>query len=223
MAGKRRATSQGGRRPKRMRRTAVAVGRSRFPRILGRAIVPKLAIKRTQYMGSWQFATTTTNDFWRYVTMDTSWINNFAELAAVFDEYKVNGIKVTYRPRYDTVQVGQGPQAYAHVLIDPASTLIPLGTYSSANLNTFLENQGVKTYTLNRPFSIYYKPRVMDQVQGGGTAAVASLPKYIRTTETAVLFRGYHIFLQQNNMAATNANVILDVFVTVYATLRNLK
>lgn len=191
---------------------------------------PILNVKRTFYGGNWTFSTATTNGFWRYFTYDMTTFQNFAEMASVFDEYKVNAMKVTFRPAYDNTTnvqtaattLGQ-VQAYAHVVVDPASTLVPSGVYSSANLNTFLENDSLRTKTLNRPFSVYYKPKVTDQVFNTGTAAVMRKPAWTRTTETGQQFRGFHMFLQQNNMSTVNANINLDVFITFYVQFRNLR
>lgn len=195
---------------------------------LRRAVQP-LHIKRTFYNGSWTFGTATTNDFWRYYAFTTAQINNFGEMAAVFDEYRINGIKVTFRPRYDSVDNLQTsgtltqPQAYAHYLVDPASTLLPSGVYGSSSLNTFLENQGVRTRTLNRPFSIFFKPKVQDQVLGGSTASRTLKPTWLKTTETGVDHRGFHIYLQQNAFSTGNTNIVLDIYFTFYMSLKNLK
>jgi len=190
---------------------------------------PMISVKRITYGGNWSFATTTTNDFWRYQIFDMSNFNNFAEFAAVFDEYKVNAIKVTYRPQYDSVQNFQGagtlvqPQAYAHYVVDQASTVIPSGVYGSGTLQTFLENGNVKTKTLNKPFSIYYKPQVTDQVFNTGTASVMRRSPWVRTSDTSTVYRGYHMYLQQNNFSNTNTNIKLDLYITMYVSFRNLK
>lgn len=202
-------------------RRPMSIGR---PRIVPAYRQPKLVMKRTNYVGSWTFATTTTNDFWRYMTYTPNNFNNFGEFAGVFDEYRINAIKVTFRPKYDTVTVGQPPQCFAHFFVDPASTVIPSGTYTSGSLNTFLENSGVKTRSTNRPFSIYFKPKVSDQLNGGGTVSRAISPTYLKTTETNVDHRGFHMYLQTNNFNTVGTtNITLDMYVTMYVTFRNLK
>lgn len=194
-----------------------------------RKLASSLNIKRTLYLGTWTWGSATTNDFWRYETYSAANINSFPEFAALFDQYRINAIKVTWRPQYDSVNnvTGAGtliqPQAYAHVVVDPQSTVVPSGTYSTANLNTFLEQSGVKTYTLNKPFSVYFRPKLLDQVLGGGTGARVSPATWIRTTDNAVNHRGYHMFIQQNAMSASNTNIKLDQFITVYASFRNMK
>lgn len=202
---------------------------TRTKRTASRRRAGQVSVKRTVYGGQWTMGFAATSDFWKYMIFDMSNFNNFSEMAAVFDEYKVNAIKVTYRPAYDSVSnlsaagaVVQ-PQAYAHVVVDPASTTNPSGTYGTTSLQTFLEQERVKTYTLNRPFSIYFKPKVLDQVYNTGTASVVRSSPWVRTSDTACVYRGYHMYLQQNNFSSGNSNVKLDYYITMYCQFRNLK
>lgn len=188
-----------------------------------------LSTSRTFYAGNWAFGTASVNDFWRYGAYTLGSLPSVNEYVALFDEYKINAIRVTFRPRYDTVSpqdlviASPQPQAYAHYFVDPGSTVIPAGTYTSANLNTFLESSGVKTVTLNKPFSIYWKPKVNAQLLGGGTGSEVVKANWVKTSETAVSYRGYHMFLQQNNFTTTGGAVQLDIFVTYYMSFKNMK
>lgn len=188
-----------------------------------RRAVARLRCKRTNYDGTWQFVTTTTNGFWRYQVFTTANINNFAELATVFDKYKVHAIKQTWRPRFTEVD-GSGtltnPMGYAHVIIDPDSTVVPTGTYTQANVNAFMENGNVKTFPLNRQFSIYFRPK---SPMSTPTGTVKVRTPYCPTSGATQIMSGYHMFIQLNNMAAANPNVILDSYTTVYMTLRDFK
>lgn len=186
-------------------------------------------LKRKFWSEAWSWNTTTTAGFWRYFTFDAALIPAFAEYANTFDQYKVNGLKYEFRPRYDSVEAaGAGttgaPQAYAHTLIDPESTLIPSGVYGTTTLNQLMENTGIRTRTCNRPITVYYKPRMLMQAFNGGTAGVVTKPRYIRTSDTTVNHRGFHMYVHQNNLVAApsaNANIVFDVFVTVYLSLKN--
>lgn len=188
-----------------------------------------LSTARTFYAGNWTFGTASVNDFWRYGTYTLSSLPSYNEYVNLFDEYKINAVKVTFRPRYDSISpsdiVGTAnqPQAYAHYQIDPASTTVPAGIYNNTTLNTFLEASGVKTVTLNRPFSIYFKPKVNTSVFGGSSGAEVVKGGWIKTTESAVSYRGYHMFLQQNNFGAVGTSIQLDMFVTYYMTFKNMK
>lgn len=192
---------------------------------------PVYSTKRTRYQETWSWGSAATDQFFRYYAMTSANINNFAEYASVFDEYKVCALRYTFRPAYDSVTVydvansasPSQPQAYAHVCIDPAGTTLPSGTYSASSLNTFLEQDRVKTYPLNKPFSIYFKPKSQDQLFGGSTATRIVKPGWIKTTNTAVDFRGFYIYVQQNGFAVSNAGIKLDVFITAYLQFRNPK
>lgn len=194
---------------------------------LVRPMKPIISMKRTFYGGAWTFGTASTSGFWQYLSVTpANNFNNFTELGSVFDEFKVNGLKITFRPRYDNIEISNSAtqvQAYAHYFVDPASTVIPTGVYSVATLNSFLENSGVKTRTLNRPFSIYFKPKCSQAYTGTGTVGGVITPRWVKTNETTTSFRGVHVFLQQNNMAATNTNITLDVYYTWYVSFKNLK
>jgi len=181
-----------------------------------------LWVKRKYYAGPWVWSTNITADFWRYVVWNINLLPNINEYAAVFDQYKVHALRYDFIPRYDTVTQGQ-VQATMHYVIDPASTVIPQGIYGSNTLNILMENSGVKTRVLNRPISIYYKPKVLTSNLGGGTGARIVNPGWYRTTDLDVDHRGFHAYINLNEMAATNANVKLDVYVTVYAEFKNLK
>lgn len=214
-----------GRSTRRVRRRSLRRRvRSRRGRRTG---VSTVSMKRTLYGGAWTFSNASTIGFWRYINVNASTgINNFAELAAVFDEYRIHAIKQTYRLRYDNVAapVAAGsivqPQAYAHIIVDPDSLLVPSGTYDQANLNAFLENGSVRTVTLNKPFSIYWKPKVYNSL---ATSVNSIKAPWLPVTNATVAHNGFHMFLQQNNFSTTNSNIILDGFTTVYFKLRGQK
>lgn len=199
-------------------------------RILRRIVPAKLAVKRTFYLENWTWNTTTTAGFWRYNSFTLSQLPNVVEFTGLFDEYKICAIKVQYRPSYDSVpsdapalNVNTGPQSYAHMYVDPASTVLPSGLYNSGTLNSFLESDKVRSVNTNRVFSVYFRPKIRDGVQGTGPNAEIRRSKWIRTNETGAVHSGFHIFLQQNNFSTTNVRISLDVFVTFYMMFKNLR
>lgn len=189
----------------------------------------RVMVKRAYYAGSWAVGVNATNDFWRYYTFTAANVNNFSEFQNVFDEYKINGIKVTFRPRYDNVDAQStiaATTAYlptSHICIDPQSTLIPSGLYNQSNLNAFLEQGNVKQRRCNRPFSVYFKPRVDMGVNGGGTAVKSIKPGYLKTNDTGVVHKGFHIFVQSHSFATATVMPVFDIYYTFYMTFRNLK
>lgn len=220
---RRRSSRYGARRPLKKRR----YNRRRYGRrSRTKNGVSIVKVKRTTYVGNWVFSTATTAGFWRYNTVQMADFNNFAEYASVFDEYKLCAVKYTYRPRYDSVtlpnaagDVGQ-PQAYAHIIIDPESSIVPAGVYNNTTLNQFLENGGVRTKTMNRPFSIYFRPKTGVSMTTGSKKTSAP---WLNTTITTLPFSGFHMYLQQNSNSSTNTNIQLDTFVTFYMKFRGQK
>lgn len=184
--------------------------------------------QKTTYNGTWQFLSTSTSGFWKYYEGRAVDMAEWSQFAAVFDEYKITNLKYTFRPRYTNYDVqdtavGSFPVCTAHVIKDPASTMIPTGAYNATTLNTFLENGKVKSHTLTRPLNVSFRPKILTQDFGGGSASTAIPSKWIRTTEDGVIHRGFHMFLQNNNLASTNVTVLLDVFITYSISFRGAR
>lgn len=195
--------------------------------------LPIISCKRTFYVENWSPSTAATSGFWRYYSPSLSQLPSLSEFQALFDMYKVKAIKITLRPRYDnfagsdttdvtlpgtTAQGGTN----VHVVIDPDSTnTTPGGTYTTTNLNAFLENGNVKSYTGNKPITIYWKPKVGDSM---ATGEARVRPKWMGTSATpsGIVHHGVHIFLQDTNFTGT-FNQSFDVFYTYYMQFKSLK
>jgi len=184
----------------------------------------QLSIARTFFHQTWAFGTASTVDFWRYFIHKPADVPNWAEYSAVFDEYRLNAVKVTFRPRYDSVDSASSVPMYnVHTIVDPASTVIPSGIYGAGSLNTLLENSGVRTRSSTKPFSVYYKPKMAIAVFGGATNVDQVRPTYLKTNDTSVDYRGFHMYIQGNNFYTGASNVFFDIFYTYYVTFRNTK
>lgn len=189
---------------------------------------PTVSVKRTFYGGVWTFGTTSVNDWWRFNSYTFSNLPNVAEYTNLFDEYKINAIKVHYRPSYDTVEaltsdVNPGTsnsKVIVHTLVDPASTVLPSGTYTSATLNAFLENGDVKTRDGNKAFTVFYKPKMFQGVNGAGTAARLVNPSWLRTSDPAAIHYGHHVYIQSAN---NTTPMKYDFFITYYFQVRGMK
>lgn len=217
------------------RRKRVMRKRRRFniPRAPRYSAVSVVKAKRTFFYENWSPSTATTAGFWRYYMPTLSMLPSLSEFQALFDQYKLSAIKITLRPRYDnfagndttdvtlpgtTAQGGTN----VHVLIDPDSTTtVPTGTYTSGNLNTFLENGSVRSYTGLKPINIYWKPKV-GQVMSVGEARVKAPWAGTTTSPSQIPHHGVHIFLQDTNFTGT-FNQSFDVFVTYYMQFKALK
>lgn len=192
-----------------------------------------LNVKRTAWIESWTLSTASTVGFWRYYQFTVANIPSSAEFTNLFDTYRIKGVRITFRPRYsgfsgndttDTTLPGITNQAgnYVHVINDPYSTVTPSGTYTTTNLNSFLENGNVKTYNGNKPFSVYVSKPTIDTYRGGTATASRVKAPWMQTTAANQPHNGVHVFLQDTNMTGTSGQTF-DVFYTIYAQFKNLK
>lgn len=182
-----------------------------------------MSFKRTFCIGNVVPSTAATTSFWNYNQVTFATMPSNTEFVALFDQYKINGFKTTWRPRYDnfagndtvdTTLPGTTAQGLTnvHIINDPMSSINPTGTYSYTTLNTFLENGSVKSYTGTKPFSVYVKPTIENSLATGVTRIKAP---WIDTKNATVPHFGYHSFMNENNMTGV-FNQTFDLFVTLY-------
>jgi len=200
------------------------------PRRMLRTNNPVARFKRTFYTTTLTPNTASVSGFWQYSTISLSDVPNVSEYTALFDQYKINAVKVTWRPRYDnfagndTVDVtlpGTTAQGLTrvHIINDPDSTITPSGAYSAATLNSFLENGNVRTYDGTKPFSVYYRPKITNSLTTGTNNIRAP---WINASSPSVSHRGFHYFMQDVNLTGT-FNQAFDIFVTMYFMCKNAK
>lgn len=193
--------------------------------------VNTLAVKRTFHVGTWAWATTSTSGFWQYYTSQFNQVPNNAEYKALFDCYKICAVKWTFRPNIDGVNPADvagatgGGMGMVHYIIDPDNNYVPTGSWSQATINSFMELGNVKTRNMARPFSIYYKPKVSNDITGGLTNSQPMRPPYIRTDSDNVPHNGVHVLLQPSNALASTPTfrVTYDIFATYYLKFKGIK
>lgn len=188
-----------------------------------------MSYKRKFFLQNWAPNTTTTAGFWRRYQSQLTDIPNSAELTALFDQYKINAIKLEFLPRFDnfsgndttdTAVPGITNQSgtNVHVSYDTYTTITPGGTYNSANCNTFLEQGRVKTYTGTKPITIFYKPTLVDN---GRYVKPRWLSTDFAVPATHVHY-GPNVFMQDINFNGSFGQTF-DVFLTMYVQVRNMK
>lgn len=187
-------------------------------------------IKRTTYGGNWNQSTVSTSGFWRYLTYSLQDMNNYTELTALFDEYKITGLKVDFIPRYDnfagsnttdvvqpnvTNQTGNWVTTY----IDPATSITPSGTFTSSTFNTFIENCNGRAKMRQglRKFSLFFRPKIANDI--GGTSTSRQAPTWISTSSPSVAHSGAHVFMHDVNFVGSSGQSY-DMFVTHYVLCR---
>lgn len=223
MAVKRRRSSRRMRRRTRRKTSKRMLRRKRStPRVT--------SFKRTCWSTNFTPTAASTSGFWVYFTTTFASISNNAEYVALFDQYKINAVKYTFRPRYDsfagndttdTTLPGVTNQGgtMVHTIADPTSNVVPTGLYGASNLNTFLENGNVRTRTGNKAFSVYFKPMVDDSMATGTERKRAS---WLPTTNTTIVHNGFHCFFQDVNLTGTFGQSF-DIYITYYFQCRGMK
>lgn len=203
---------------------------ARIPRRVRSNNTAAINVKRITYTGQWNMNNVATDDFWKYYepTLGNGF-NNTTEYQTVFDLYRVNAIKVSFMPRFDSLAgpvTGGTPMTvrkpYFAYCIDPESSLTPSGTYAQSTLNTLMEN-GAKIVDASKPVHVYWRPKVACATTTATTTVWWKRPTFYRLTETNLAHRGFHIMAFQNGFGTTFTDVSWDVIVTMYVTFKNIK
>lgn len=98
----------------------------------------------------------------RTLSFGLSDLPNYTEFTNLFDQYKINAIKLTFIPRFtgaDINPLGTAlavPRIWSVIDYDDASTL--------TDQNDAYQYQNCKTHMMHKPFSIYLKPKVAAEV-----------------------------------------------------------
>lgn len=204
----------------------------RVPRPIGKTAT--MYIKRKLWSATWLPATAATSDFWKQFTLNLTQIPNYTEFTNMFDQYRIAAIKWTFYPRFtdfsgndntDTTPPGVTNigQNIMHICYDIYSTVSPSGTYTSTNLNSFMEQGRIKTVTNgNRPIQVYVKPVIQGNYIGGTATNMFTKSKWLPTSSPSIPHYGPNIFVQDLNLAGVFGQQY-DILVTAYIAVRNQK
>lgn len=203
-----------------------------LPRMKKMVRFPMLKTQRTTWVGNWSPNTTTTDGFWKLFRFQYQQITNSGDYTNLFDQYKMYALKYTFVPRFDafdganttdTTQPGVTNQGACrlHIINDPYTTLSPTGTYTSATLNTFLEQGNrVKTYSGNRKVSVFFRTTVNNTLDGLGGGRQRA--PWVNVSIGNLDHWGFHAFAQDVNLTG-NFGQSWDIFVTAYLVLKNAR
>lgn len=207
-------------KPRARKRPRIVGGRMR--RIVPRSVRPPgMTLKRRFFLQSWAFSGAAVNDFWRYYGFNLNQLPNVTDFTNLFDEYRINGIRLSFYPRYSDYQAGttaapQPSRIDMVQVIDPMTTITVAGSFGSTVLNGLMEDSNARIRDLSRPRHIYFKPKVL--VANGQWR----FSPWLRSDQVSADHRGVHVFLKDANFVGATGPII-DVFVTFYFSLRNLK
>lgn len=217
----------------RKRSTRGTRGKSRKTRrVMRRKRVVKpmtLAVKRKFWFFNWAPQVATVAGYWRYWDFNINSMPDVAQYRVLFDEYRINAIKVEFHPRFTefagndvTTSNTQRGVTRMSLINDPTSHVVPSGVYGPATYNTFLEQGNARTFNGTRPFSIYIRPKVNDAL-GSITSAKRIRPGYLSLDNAGTLnHNGFHAFIWDDNFSNTFTSSF-DVLVTYYVTFRGMK
>jgi len=159
-------------------------------------------------------------------TLDS--LPNYTEFTALYDLYKINGIKLSFVPSASeyinsttsSVTAQNGFQRFNTVL-DFDDTSVPVSE------NELLQYASLKTTPGWATHSRYFKPRVNTVVEGivGATLGSASTaPKWISTLNPEVEHLGIKVFVPPPIAGSSiGAAITYTVYATYYITCRNVK
>lgn len=226
MARKRPAQSSWGssRVPKKPR--GVLRRRFRKTRITKNPQLSVYNIQRNFHYAHWVPSTVAVVDFWKQVVFTANNLPDFSQLQSIFDEYKINGIRVRMMPRSteyagndNTAASTRQPTNFVSVRIDPMDQLAAAGAYTRNTYNTFCERGKVAVYTGIEPIDFFFRPMIGDQLQTGVSRV---RPMWINSADGGVEHYGFNCFFHDPNFAAAFTQTY-DVFVTYYMQFRGVR
>lgn len=224
-------------RPRRGKRAAAArrsAKRSTALRLTRRVTsTPIINVQRTFWWENWVPTSVATSNFWRYYTFRLQDLPSYLDFAAPFDRFKINGIKVTFRPKYDnfagndttdTTLPGVTNQAGTRLSIinDPVSNYSPSGVYGNGTYNQFLENGKVRIQNGNKDVNVYFKPMVNSETGGLSAGRRIRAPMLQCSQAAGLVHNGFHIFANDVNFTGVFGQS-WDVYVTYYMTFTGLR
>ena len=218
MAGYKRKRSTTATRARRVRR------RMSRPSRPGRCLSPVFTVKRKVFVGTYTWSSAFVSGFWNYIRLMLQDVPNYQEYTSVFDEYKIAGLKYEFRPQYDAYTSASVTQNLGalHLSSDQASSVVPVGIYGGATLNTFFEScQNVRSYKADQVGTLYIRnPKVQEQVTGSTSFGVERSAPWIKTDSAQVKHGGVHAFQQTYSPSNGTIGPSYDFYVTFYMHFR---
>lgn len=210
-----------------MRRRRIA----RVPRAVSSNVVQQTKIFKW-YRQLWTWSTVATSDFWRNYTISLADAPNYASYTAMFEKYRINWVKFTFYPQFDSVNLPASSTAtpiagkqYLVTAANPDNTVVPAGTYVASSLNNMMASQQCKVQQFNRPIKVLIRdPKVLEDT----TAAVSSrslTSPWLFTTASGSLIthNACQAFWYQTGFDTTPGATYADVYVTMSVTFKDTK
>lgn len=142
-------------------------------------------------------------------------VQGIGEFTGLYDQYRIRGVAVKIIPLSDTAQANTAsflPMLYIHPDYDDVS----LGSYTFVGCR---ERQGVKAVRLNKPFSMYVRPKaILDISNGGATGNSAAIvrPGWIDCNDTAAIHCGLKFWMKNVDLRAQPSTITAFKIETKY-------
>lgn len=170
--------------------------------------------KRTLY-ASGAIAGSSITDVFGATGFQLSSLPNYTEFTALFDMYKITGVKVTYMPRANSAEAGtnQGLVKFFSV-IDYDDTTAPTA------INDLLQYESLKVSNSSRDHTRFLKPKIARAIyQSGVSTAYGASTGWIDCDNASVPHYGLKYALQQ----LPSGNQSFDVKITYYLAFKNVR
>jgi len=155
---------------------------------------------------------------------------NYTELTALFDEYKVNGVKYEFIPRFNSIDQSAAFGGEFYTALDRTDNNAP------ASLNELLEYQSLRKTPITRKHTRYFRPAIPTSIfrtvddpalSAPPLTSVVKYSPWISTIQelgnadpTEVEHMGLKYWC---NATGATANTTLDVICTAYFQMRTVK
>lgn len=142
-------------------------------------------------------------------------VEQWGDFAQLFDRYKISGVKLKFIPLTNSSEVGNAVPMIAYAIdLDDAS--VPS---SYAELN---QKYNVHKKRLDKPCSIYIKPRVASSIYSGLTSGYAvGKPMYIDCNDPGVPHYGLKYWIRDMSLGSTTTNTVVRIETTYYLSLKD--
>ncbi|AUW34332.1 capsid protein [Circovirus sp.] len=155
---------------------------------------------------------------------------NYGEFTALFDQYKVNGVKYEFIPRFNSIDQATATGGEFYTVIDRCDNDAP------TSLNQMLEYQSMRKTPLTRKHTRYFKPgvptgvyaNVDDPLNAYPLASRVTLSPWLSTTDgenasqvpSSIEHLGLKYWCSATN---ASANTTVDVVCTAYLAMRTVR
>lgn len=183
---------------------------------------PVQFFKRTQYLSGF-LSNSTANDVFGAMVFTLSSIPNVTDFTHLYDQYKINGVKVSFIPRGTNSDIGNpiSSPGYTGQSVGVFSALDYDDNNSPTSIQQLCEYQNMKMTRSHQVHTRYLKPRLLatGPLNSTGTTAntMVRKPTWIDCTDTLVPHFGVKYCLQQAPNVAQQFDVKVDYYLAFKA------